>query len=255
MARGPGPVVPHLLPLRSVWCGSFKPGTADTSEGCFCEDKAGYVVKPNTADSPKASHNEWLSAHLAVRCDVPLLGFNIIETTSGELWFGSEWYPGEVRDWWNLAAGGAIQIDDLREDLSRIYAFDLFVNNGDRHSGNYIVRAEAGGHRVYAMDHGRSWQFGGFPPPAPPMAACNTTNFRDWMKAHFPGFPVVAPMKEVLYKLMSVPAADIERIVTNQPSNWLTIIESQGVIDWWNNGHAAARISEIDAGIDDGSLL
>jgi hypothetical protein len=255
MATGPAGIVPQLMPLKSIWCGAFSPGTADTAEGCFCEDKAGYVIKSDTPSSPKASHNEWLCANLAVQAGVPLLGFNLVETTSGEIWFGSEWFPGEIKDWWNSVTAGTISLDDLRDDLSRIYTFDLFVNNIDRHSRNYIVRAEGAGHRIYAMDHGRSWMFSGFPPPLLPLPPCNTVSFRDWMKINFSMTFVDSAMLEVIEKLKTVNVTDIENVLSKQPSNWLTSDENDAVLNWWNDGDAAARIESIVDGIGDGSLL
>src|SRR5271156_4924404 len=134
---GAGVAHRSLLPIKAKWCGAFKTGTADANEGCFCEDGVGYVMKPNTATNPTSSHCEWFCAHLAAAAGIPAHDFNVIEHTDGKEWFGSAFGVEEIADWWTQVVAGTIKLEDLKDDLSRIYAFDLFVNNGDRHIKNY----------------------------------------------------------------------------------------------------------------------
>jgi hypothetical protein len=257
MAKGQAKVgQPQLMPVKAVWCGPFNPGTADASDGCFCEDNAGYVIKPNTAANPTSSHCEWLCAHLGSAAKVPVLGYNVVVHTDGEQWFGSEWVPGEIKDWWSMVVAGSISLDHLKDDLSRIYAFDLFVQNIDRHMKNYIVRQDGADHRIYAMDHGRAWLFNGFPPPPLPMPpACHTVTAREWMKKNFSGYLSVQKMMEVIDDLRKVTIADVEKILSKQPTKWLDSSQTDAIKKWWLDGKATERLDAIAVGIGDGSLL
>lgn len=115
------------------------------------DDGLCYVVKDETADVPnvRAAEYFWMSLARAVTLPAPVP--EIIEDTDGRLLFGTrreesaapfaliELLAGRV-------ARGGVQ-------LSRIYAFDLFAANWDRHPGNYLVLADGGGSQaVFAID-------------------------------------------------------------------------------------------------------
>jgi hypothetical protein len=196
-----------------------------------------------------------MCAQLAQQIGLPILAFNIVETMASEQWFGSSWATGEIKDWWVQVLSGKINISDIQLDLSRIYAFDLFVNNVDRHVRNYMVRAEGASHRVFAMDHGRAWLFGGFPPPAPPMAACPTISCRDWMKSNFGDFQSVPAMIALLDNIRHITPANIADILARQPAHWLDTTRTNEVQEWWDSGEATARLDVISDGITYGTLI
>ena len=257
MAKGPGGVAQHnLLPPRSLWEGPFDTGSADAPYGCFCDDGHGYVTKPSTAANGHAPHCEWLCARMAVHVGVPVHDFEIVEAQAGDLRFGSRYEPREIKDWWLLVIAGSIKLDDLKEDISRIYALDLFLHNADRHMRNYFVRAVGDGHRIWALDHGRAWMFNGFPPPALPMTpGDNTVLAREWMKEKFAGFQCEDRMIEVVDKIKSVTDIDIGNIISAQPDDWLSDAEKDAILLWWKDGKAAERAEVISKGIADGTLL
>jgi hypothetical protein len=256
MANPPRPAPQQLVPVKALWCGPADLGGADSSEGCFCGDAGGYVIKKNIAGNPTASHCEWLCSRLAQRAGVPVAGFNIVETTSGELWFGSEWAKGSIKDWWTSVASGGINIDDLRDGLSQIYALDLFTGNGDRHLNNYLVFAEGASHRVHSMDYGRAWLFNGLPLPALPMAATeNTMEAKRWMKDNFAAYPNAAAMVPVVDELSRVTTADVAELIRQQPMGWLDQTQVDAILAWWDAGNARQRIDQIRDGIGDGSLI
>jgi len=244
------------LPVKAIWCGPMGSGTADASGGCFCDDEAGYVLKPNTPDNPSQSHNEWFCAHLGMAANIRTHGFRVVENMTGEEWFGSSWEKGEITDWWSLVLGGQIALDDIKADLSRIYALDLFTNNTDRHIRNYIVRAEGTGHRVWAIDHGRAWLFNGFPPPTLPLlSSSSTVAVKDWMKSNFGDFQCVDVIAEVLIKIKKIRVGRIKDIIASQPTNWLDQSQKDAIVAWWEDGSAHARLDQIVKGVGDGTLL
>jgi hypothetical protein len=213
-------------------------------------------MKPNTTANPTASHSEWFCAHLAREVGISLHPFYKIENLSGETWFGSQWTPGEIKDWWIAVLGGSVSLDDLKDDLSRIYAFDLFVHNVDRHVKNYIVRAEGAGHEIWALDHGRAWMFNGFPPPPLPLGpGTKTVAAREWMKANFTGFQSKIAMLEMIEKLKKVTDTKVQDIVNDEHPNWLDKSKKEDIVKWWTDGKALERLEVITKGVGDGSLL
>lgn len=186
---------------------------------------------------------------------MPCFPFSTVRHTDGNEWFGSQYADGEIKDWWPQVVAGSIKIDDLKDALSRIYAFDLFIHNVDRHAGNYIVKAEGGTHRIFALDHGRSWMFGGFPPKPPPMGACATIAARDWMKVHFGKYQQTTAMLSTLEAIGNITVTEIEKIVNDQPIIWLDKSKREDIIAFWRDGEATKRLETIVNGIGDGSLL
>ena len=79
--------------------------------------------------------------------------------------------------------GGSIALDDIRGPLSRIYAFDHFVHNVDRHLNNFLIRGQHIGHTVLANDYSRAWICNGFPLPPLPVL-CNTVTAQRWLAGY-----------------------------------------------------------------------
>jgi hypothetical protein len=106
MAKGQAGVAsPQLFPLKAIWCGPHGLGSVDCVDGCFCENGHGYVIK---TDNPHAlvPHSEWFCSHLAQRCGLHGPGFAAVEHTNGNVWFGSQWVIGAIKDWWLSAHSG-----------------------------------------------------------------------------------------------------------------------------------------------------
>jgi hypothetical protein len=246
---------PQLVPIEAWFCGPIETGTADASDGCFCRDNTGWIIKKSKPDNLYSPHNEWICANLAAKAGVPIAPFNIVKHTEKQEWFGSQFQIGEVKDWWLQVLDGSISIDELRDDLSRIYAFDLFVANTDRHTNNFMIVQNGGSHQALAIDHGRSWFFNGFPPIALPLPWCNTMKAFFWMKQNFAGFPVKPPMLEILSAIAKIKYTDVVDILSRQPTIWLDDQKKNDIVDWWKSGKAIDRTTLIIQGVNDGSLL
>jgi hypothetical protein len=229
MGKAPAQVaLPQLIPVEASWCGPAPNlGGLDANEGCFCGDAGGFVIKKNDI-YPHLPHCEWFCSSLAQIAGIPQVGFNLVKHTDGTIWFGSSWRPGRISDWWLLAAQGAISFADLVDDLSRIYAFDLFVHNDDRHLNNYMVVSEGGGHRVYAYDYSRAWLYHGFPMPVPlSIGGNNTIDNKEWMKANLGYVVNVNAATQALDNIGGITSARIKDIVDVCPANWLTDAEKR----------------------------
>jgi hypothetical protein len=118
--------------------------------------------------------------------------------------------------------GGSIALDDLRGPLSRIYAFDHFIHNIDRHLGNFLVRGQHTGHAVLANDYSRAWVCNGFPLPSLPMT-CKTVEAQRWLTRYLgQQYIDVNQVKHTVESIARVPSATVKRIIEEHPSSWLT---------------------------------
>jgi hypothetical protein len=64
---------------------------------------------------------------------------------------------------------GSIPVSEVAPILSRIYAFDHFIYNIDRHLGNFFVRRSRSSIAVLTVDYSKAWTYRGFPFPALPF--------------------------------------------------------------------------------------
>lgn len=247
--------VPQLIALDAVFCGGAVFGSEDANEGCFCGDAGGFVIKKNGA-AATMPHDEWFCSSLAAASGVPQVPFSVIRHTDGNLWFGSRWMNGKTADWWNLAQQGSIDFATLADDLSRIYALDLFIHNVDRHANNFMVVPEGSGHRVYSFDYSRAWLHHGFPPPQiMTEVTLATLNVREWLKRTFGVYINVNVAMQILDNIDRMNTAAIERIISSHPKDWLTQQQEDDIVNWWGNGSASARVAAIKTGLNDGTLV
>ena len=253
MAKGPV-ALGSLFPVKVQWCGPKSFGSADAQDVCFGDDMLGYVIKKDSP--PSGPHCEWFCANLATSCGINCPNFNVIDHTDGHQWFGSQWIPGQVADWWLKAEAGQIAIADLSVQLSRLYVFDLFMANVDRHLRNYLIIPEGNSHEVYAMDFGRSWRFNGFPPsPLPMDSTQNTVQATRYLMAKFPNYFDVGQAESVLDKINLISAKTIEDIIDKQPASWLTAADKADTIAWWTTKNVTDRTDVIRKGLHDGTIF
>lgn len=256
MARNPAVVAyPQVVPVKAMACGIADLESQDANEICFCGDDGGFVIKKNDK-YPSLPHVEWFCSCLARSVGVPQIDFSVIEHTDGNFWFGSAWKTGQVKDWWALAAHGIIDFSDLSEDISRIYAFDLFINNDDRHLNNYFVVNESRNFRIYSFDYSRSWLNKPFPLVGLVTdPTTKTVMVKEYLKEKFGNYFRIAAMIDVLDNISEIETPRIIDIIQAHPDNWLTPPERDAIISWWNSGEVLTRVNEIKAGIQNGALL
>ncbi|KAF2992861.1 hypothetical protein MJC1_00442 [Methylocystis sp. MJC1] len=143
-------------------------------------------------------------------------------------------------------------IAGLRRVLAEVYAFDLFINNVDRHENNFICCKHDGYYRLYLIDHARalfSRGYEGFP-----LAKEHGTIFtaRGIRERH--GFDLDAALA-LVGKLEKLAPESITRVVDSTPDEWLPSDEKVQFVDWWTNGGRAAKIDRLRDGLRNGSLL
>ena len=253
MVKGeaPGQQIGVVIPS---FCGPVLTGTASCKEACFLGSSSYYMKKghPKTV-SP---HCEWFCATLARIAGINVPNFVVVKSsTDGELWFGSEKIDGEIKDWYFQLQAGKIAIADLAAPLSRILAFDMFIGNGDRNTGNYLVIKEGDRHTMFAFDHGEAWLYNKFPLAGMLNASCATMHNMGEFKKLFPDYLVRLEMEAVLSSISSVSRDRIADIIGMHPKKWLKSAKKSEILTWWGTGKAHRRCDEILKGIQDGTLV
>ncbi len=236
--------------------------SADARLICRCDDSADYVIKDDHSGDCNATTppSEWFCTKLAEHVGIASPVCKIVRMPGGEAAFGSRWEGGILAggNWWDRVKDRTIPYDDVIGPLSRIYAFDLFVHNADRHLQNFLVReSHGGGHVLLAMDYSRSWLRWGFPLPPPPMAPSESTRTaRRYLSTDW-GLPSVKEdeAEAVLERLRRTPEGLIQRILDEQPDNWLSVTARRDILGWWASTARTDRLNAISTGISDGSYL
>lgn len=262
--KGPDHAALFVLPTEVRWCHPANLGSADCGQVCRGRDGSDYVIKDAKAggSKPVTPHCEWFCTELGESVGIGSPPCKVIRHPDKTLVFGSRWEGGVVRPspisgpWWQKVKAGDIRLDDLRASLSRIYAFDHFIHNVDRHLGNFIVRDQHTGHVVLAMDYSRSWIWNGFPLPALPMQSGNTVATQRslaalWGTTYIDCDEVAA----VIHELSALGKPIIERIIGRHPEEWLDECMKTAILDWWGSSSMTNRLNGIVRGVKDGTYL
>lgn len=240
--------------VTPAFCGPVLTNTAACKEACFL-DSATYFMKKNIPSSV-SPHCEWFCATLARAVGIDVPNFAVVKSTTDHgLWFGSEQIKGEIHDWWPQLQAGKINIGDVSAAMSRIYAFDLFVMNGDRNTGNHLVIKEGEHHSMFAFDHGEAWIFGGFPIKGTLPATTATIQNKVEFQKYFPDYIDTVEMEDVLNKISSITRGRIKDIIEAHPNEWLKSAKKSEIVTWWATGKARRRCDLILKGIQDGTLV
>ncbi len=247
-----------LFPLKAII--EFPPRiiTADTLGEVEAEDRHRYYIKGD-----KPGHvicaSEAICGFLAEEVGITVPTSKVIEMIDGRLVFGSRRVSGvadEVAT--RLFLETASQPDtnpemvSLRKILSEIYAFDLAMNNVDRHLGNYVSVEDQAGRRLLAIDHSRAlffrWPFNGFP------SSLENTIVTGRALRQLHDFDLAAALS-VADKLGRLAPAVIEGFISRLPPSWLPPELGRQLMAWWSNGGRVKRLMELDAGLRSGELL
>jgi hypothetical protein len=238
------PPLPLRLYRESVWETPKGLGTADAAGTCECSDTCEYAYK-DTSSNPHTPHAEGFCTHLAEHVGISGPVCEIIKLLDGTLVFGSRWEGGVVTDtaipnvptWVTMVQSGVIAIASIRAALTRIYAFDLFIHNTDRHLRNFLIRSQKNGHAVLAFDYSRAWICNGFPLPPLPFDVNHpnerTINHRRILAALIGEYIDKSELRRFLEEMKLVRKVTIKRIIEDHPDSWLTRTMKRRILSWW----------------------
>ena len=123
--------------------------------------------------------------------------------------------------------------------MSKIFGFDLFVNNVDRHFGNYLFTDSYKRRIVLAFDFSRAWlevSYNGFDSTKP----CNTFACGRLMKSR--GLLDLNLAVDTLETIKDIDASIIESIFLKMPKKWLSMSVQKEVLSWWGSEEFTKRI-------------
>jgi hypothetical protein len=258
MAKGVAAAPAHpTLPIarRAVRIDPPNVKTADCPNIVGCDDSCDYAIK-NAVANPLVPHAEWFCTHLAELVGIACPDCQIIQMPDGSLVFGSRWEGGILANhpttmipptWVQMVHGGAIPIAGLRPALSRIYAFDHFVHNIDRHSWNFLVRQNQNRWALLAFDYSRAWTYHGFPLPALPFNVADpnerTVRTQRALSLAFGGCYIDADdAVNTLETIQRVPKYRVKTIIKSHPKEWLPKPTRDAILSWWKSTEMTARI-------------
>lgn len=246
----------YQLPVRAKSADPQNLGTAACSLFCHCDDGNDYAVK-NSASGAHVAHSEWFCKHLGDQVGLASPECRWVEV-AGEVAFGSRWESGhDPENWWVRVQSGEIEKDRVAPTISRILAFDLFVNNEDRHAANYIVRPQMNDQWSFlAFDHSHAWRPSGWPLPDPPMDVSVTTlrNFQ-LINNMLGSILDVAESLFVISKIREVKADMIARILDTQHVSWLSEQERDDTLSYWQGAEFNQRVDKIEEGFRNGDYV
>lgn len=222
-----------------VLCDRTKPPTVTADADCIAIHSATqnrYLCKSGIKFKYLPAI-EWICAHLARDCGLPVPKWEIIEVIGRpDKMFGSLW-EGGARDWTT-----AIHAVSNPEIFSRTLAFDNVVHNVDRHVNNYLYLEIAGDIVAKVIDSSRALLFNGWPlPPLPLPASCNTISNRNLLERYYP-FDANASYL-ILNRIDVLPKKWMKIVLDNMPDEWMSNELKSALCAWWENG-LAQRIND-----------
>ncbi|MCQ4289456.1 hypothetical protein NA647_18725 [Pseudomonas stutzeri] len=241
-----------LIPIEAITTFNSNMGSADLKQIVEARDGKHYAVKTTRDGAGKVPASEFFCYELACRVVIPTPAFAIISMPQGDLAFGSLWEGGVVNgnkrvDYQAFVMAvlqGKTKVPNLKAFLSRLYAFDLFVNNVDRHWGNYLWRSSFGDSFIaLAFDFSRAcFEVGhlGFEavhPASNTQIAFRMINLtKNYIRAEALG---------CLEAIEAIDSNEIATILENFPASWMSKADRKAYIDWWDSQARLDRISSL----------
>jgi hypothetical protein len=189
---------------------------------------------------------------------IPVPPFCTIRAQNGDILFGSRKLD-DVSDSLETALflrepssnELGVLVCGLRELLSSIYVFDLFLQNVDRHLENYISTVRGTQRELFAIDFARSlfyeWPLNGFLSPD-----CNTRD--TWRRLRvWHGFDERAA-QITLNRLAAIKPPEVESVLREMPAHWLSAERRETLIAYCVEGGWMSRIDLLRQGLSNGSL-
>lgn len=226
------------LPIEARWCAPANLGSADCGQICRCDDGCDYVIKDGKTGGSVAltPHSEWFCTQLGELVGIVSPQCKIVKMSDSTFVFGSRWEGGVLNpaaggNWWDKVKTGDILLDDIKGPLSRIYAFDHFIHNPDRHTKNFIVRNQHTGYAILANDYSRAWMCTGFPLPALPMNN-STVMTQRWLSNLWSVKYIDKDESNIiLEKIRNTSKDSVNRIIDGHPQDWLTQQNKEDILN------------------------
>ena len=233
--------------------------SADSAGEVEADDGFLYYIKGDVAGKATRA-SEWLGTQMAEALGLAAPAPCIIQLQDGSTVFGSRRISG-VADaavtagflTTATASNVAAPVAGLTSLLSRIYAYDMFFYNDDRHLGNYLSVEDRGRRRLYTYDFSRAlfwtWPWNaGYPTPL--------SHTRRWGAAlrRLHGFDTLAA-QSTLDAIAGLSPAIVGGFINQMPTDWMPASLQSQFLAVWSSGQSTQRIDALSRGFKDGTLL
>ena len=242
----------ELLPIDAYQIHKNTQGTADLQVIVTASNNKDYAVKMVTDGNGYIPATELFCYELARLVDVPTPSYDLITMRDGTLAFGSVWEGGvhhisEANQIMDILTG-KIAVRDLNLFLSRVYAFDLFINNLDRHFGNYLFRQSYNSLIGLAFDYSRAWYEVGAYQYESLEDKKSKTQMCHSVIEQYNKYDRNAAL-QTLTQISAIPDKKIEKLLQAIPDAWLSGNIKNEIVDWWGSQLMNDRINKIMGGI------
>lgn len=240
-----------LIYRKVLWTYPAAARTARNPVRARVDDGLDYMLKDDSGAPVRA--REWICHRLADLAGVPVVEYKPVLMPAGRVLFGSRVVlnggPGGTA---NIVAGTLV-LAEASAVLSKIYAIDLFLGNGDRHPDNFLVESDpAGTNRIRVIDFSEAVAL--INPNQRsniPGAGTSTVAVGRTLRVHYP-FSIDAA-RLALDRLGAI--ASLKEILDEMPADWLAADQRNEVAAWWLSAAKSAHITAIREGLSDGTLL
>lgn len=223
-----------------------------------------YVIKADSHEAPTCRASEFLWLSIARVVGLPVPTPTVIADASGDTFVGMRYEAERIRDH-QLATFALLngQAHNAGEQLAKIFAFDLFCGNWDRHFENYLVLESHGQLVVMAIDFSHVLpNTGQISHSIDPILVtnCATRGF----------FPIVAKpylpdaharsqacgaATKTLDRIEKISDNAINEILGNFPADWLAQAARSEIAQWWSSQARVTRVDQLRTGMKNGSYI
>jgi len=244
----PGIYQQALFPIEIIETYPSNEGTADLTTIGKGQNSKHYAIKRISDGNGFVPASEFFCYELARHVSIATPDYDYLSLPKTEIAFGSVWEGGvhslnKNNDVIDILENTVI-VDDLERFFGKVYAFDLFVNNEDRHFGNYIFRESFGKTKIaLAFDFSRAWK-----ETDPFGYSClqSDTRTKECHEAikDYGRFDHAAAL-DTLEKIRAIDKEIIVSIMENMHSSWMSKSEKKVIIDWWGSEPFHERIDKL----------
>jgi hypothetical protein len=241
----------QLLPLDVINTFPWGGDNAHLRGVVEARDGQHYGVKMRSEGGMKVPASEFFCHELAWRLQIATPAHAVIRMPSGEFAFGSLWQGGvekgsglEYQMFIDSVLRGEKKVVNIKRFFSRLYAFDLFVNNVDRGWRNFLWRSSFGGSTVgLAFDFSRACFETGYAGMDATKTLTNTHQISLMVRAskNYDCEEAIACLEEI----RSISQEDISYILSSLPDDWMAEKEKLSYIDWWQSEARHDRLNVL----------
>lgn len=210
----------------------------------LAENGKDYAIKTVIDGNGKVPATEAFCYQLARHLLINTPEYDVVELHDGSYAFGSVWEGGAATlkhqaDVMRVLKG-EFPVVGIKSFFSKVYALDLFVNNVDRHFGNYIFRPSYSGTIALAFDFSRAWF--SFNPYGFEAAVDEnpTSSGITWIRK-FDQYDRSEAVR-CLDIITGLTTETVSAMLSNFPDEWLSNHDRQSFLEWWSSPARTERI-------------